>query len=74
MATAPELAAKLLHDRSIRVVDLAGVTFIDAAGLGCLRDGMRRADRPIRVRRAPLCLRRLLTIVGLDHTTLEPPE
>ncbi len=73
MATAPTVAAKLLRDRSIRVVDLGGVTFIDAAGLGGLRDGMRRANRPIHVRRAPPCIRRLLSMVGLDHTTLEPP-
>jgi anti-anti-sigma factor len=73
MATATTLASQLLRDRSIRVVDLAGVTFIDAAGLGGLRDGIRRANRPILVRRASPCIRRLLAIVGLDHITLEPP-
>ena len=73
MATAPTVASQLLHDRSIRVVDLAGVTFIDAAGLGVLRDGIRGTNRPILIRRASPSTLRLLAIVGLDHTTLEPP-
>jgi anti-anti-sigma factor len=74
MATAPAIAEQLLHDRSIRVVDMSSVTFIDAAGLGALRDGMRRANRRILVRRASPCVRRLLTIVGLDQLTLDQPR
>jgi anti-anti-sigma factor len=73
VATAPALASRLLHDRSIRVVDLAGVTFIDAAGLAGLRRGVQQAQRPIMVRRPSPCVERLLRLVGLDDTALQFP-
>jgi anti-anti-sigma factor len=59
------------------VLDLAGLDFLDAAGLGALV----RADRLFRADGARLVLsgvrpvhRRLLQLTGLDRTlTLEPP-
>lgn len=52
------------------VVDLADVTFIDAAGLGVLVGAQRRFARAggrLRVERPQRCLRRLLEITALDR-------
>ena len=63
------LQACLDHGHLDVVVDLAGVTFIDAAGLGVLVGAQRRFDRAggrLRVERPQRCVRRLLEITALD--------
>ena len=52
------------------VVDLARVTFIDAAGLGVLVGAQRRFDRAggrLRVEHPQRCVRRVLEITALDR-------
>ena len=56
------------RDPSIRVIDLRDVTFIDAAGLGLLRDAMARMAPDVMIRNPPPCVERLLALAGLDDT------
>ena len=44
--TAPRLARRLANHRSIRVFDLSGVTFIDAAGLWAIVEATRVRSEP----------------------------
>jgi anti-anti-sigma factor len=60
------------RDPSIRVIDLRGVTFIDAAGLGILRDAQLRWAPGVVIRNPSPCVERLLALVGLGGT-LESP-
>jgi len=72
IATGPALARRLAAQRSVRVVDLSAVTFIDAAGLRWLREGLRRAPRRIVVRGISADVHRLLEIAALDDVDLTP--
>lgn len=74
IATKPELAAYLtstLRDGDQRVsLDLAGVTFIDAGGLGVLvgfRNRIRQQDIELVLVDSAACVLRLLKITGLDQ-------
>ena len=71
MGSAP-LSSTVLRDQSIRVFDRRDVTFIDAAGLGILRDALRRSAQGAVVRHPPPCLTRLLDLVGLDLVPASP--
>jgi anti-anti-sigma factor len=55
------------------VIEVSGLSFIDAAGLGILvfvRNHAGRQDTPLRIAGAPPGMRRLLRITGLDdHLT-----
>jgi len=70
VVTAPALVTRLVTSRSIRVVDLSEVTFIDAAGLGALCDGARRAPQPIVVGAISANVARFLALAGIDHLDL----
>ena len=63
--TASRLARRLANSRSIRVLDLSRVTFIDAAGLRAIVEATR-ADPNLAVRAPSACVRRLCMIAGLD--------
>ena len=65
MVTASRLARRLADSPSIRVLDLSGVTFIDAAGLRAIVEATR-ANPNLAVRAPSTCVRRLCTIAGLD--------
>ena len=64
--TAPRLARRLANHRSIRVLDLSGVTFIDAAGLRAIVEATR-ADPNLAVRAPSACVSRLCMIADLDE-------
>lgn len=73
MATTPDLATfvtKTLRDDDKRVsLDLTGLTFIDAGGLGVLvglRNHAERRGTELLLINCPGCIRRLLRITGLD--------
>jgi anti-anti-sigma factor len=59
------VVAKLVADRSIRVVNLADVTFIDAAGLRALCEGIRRAPQRIIVGARSANVARFLAVAGI---------
>jgi anti-anti-sigma factor len=61
------------RDPSIRVIDLHGVTFINAAGLGVLCDALHRSAPDVVIRNPAPCVKRLLALVGLDGA-LESPR
>ena len=66
--TAPELAERLEADRSIEVVDLAAVTFIDSSGLRALvqaHQARAEAGSTLRLRSPSAAVQRLLEISGL---------
>ncbi len=67
LASAPALRAALA-DRAVVVVDLADVTFIDAAGLGVLLEAHRRRPDGVTLRTPSPCVRRLLALAGHDAT------
>lgn len=51
------------------VLDLSGLSFIDARGIGAIegaRDRMRRQGRQVIVRNPPPAIRRVLELCGLD--------
>lgn len=52
------------------VIDAAGVTFVDSAGMSVLvrlaRDG-EAGDYPVELRNAPWMLKELMTITGVDR-------
>ena len=50
------------------VVDLAAVSFIDAAGLGVLLGAHRRRAGGLALRAPSRCVRRLLALTGHDAT------
>ncbi|MEO3804651.1 STAS domain-containing protein [Nonomuraea sp. B1E8] len=57
------------------VVEVSGLSFIDAAGLGALVSAQNQAmsqDTPLRVTGAPPSMRRLLRITGLDTHLTSP--
>lgn len=60
------------------VLDMAGVSFVDSAGLRVIADTHRRlhdAGGSLVVRRPSAGLRKLLTVTGLaDHVTVEDGE
>jgi anti-anti-sigma factor len=59
-------AEQLARSPSVRVLDLSGVTFIDAAGLRILIEATR-ADPTLVIRASSVCVRRLCAIAGLDE-------
>ena len=66
--TAPELAERLEADRSLEVVDLAAVTFIDSSGLRVLvqaHQARAEAGSTLRLRSPSAAVQRLLEISGL---------
>ncbi len=66
--TAPELAERLETDRSIEVVDLAAVTFIDSSGLRVLvqaHQARAETSSTLRLRSPSAAVQRLLEISGL---------
>ncbi len=65
IVTASRLARRLANSRSIRVLDLSRVTFIDAAGLRVIVEATH-ADPNLAVRAPSACVRRLCMIAGLD--------
>jgi anti-anti-sigma factor len=66
------ITSTVRRDPSIRVIDLRGVTFIDAAGLGVLCDAIRRSAPDVVIRNPSPCVERLLALVGLDGTLASP--
>ena len=72
VSTGPALARRLGAERSVRVVDLSAVTFIDAAGLRWLREGLGRARHRVIIRGISDEIHRLLEIAGLDDIDLTP--
>ncbi|MGP3932839.1 STAS domain-containing protein [Nonomuraea sp. KM88] len=73
--------ARLLREAGARngafslVVEVSGLSFIDAAGLGALVSARNQAmsqDTPLRVTGAPPPMRRLLRITGLDAHLTSP--
>lgn len=72
LATAPAFAAAMeqaLEDVPLVVFDLAGVTFMDSSGLNVLVSAAGRGSTSdgVRIRNAPVTIRRLLSITGLDE-------
>jgi anti-sigma B factor antagonist len=74
MATTPDLSAFLataLRDGDDHVsLDLAGLTFIDAQGLGALvsfRNRTRRQGIHLKLINSSNCVKRLLRLTGLDE-------
>ena len=63
VASAPALRVALA-DCAVTAVDLATVTFIDAAGLGVLLDAHRRRAGGLALRAPSPCVRRLLALAG----------
>ncbi|GAA2889011.1 hypothetical protein GCM10010517_53090 [Streptosporangium fragile] len=75
LATRPELAAYTRHaidvDGGTVIVDLSGVTFIDACGLSsliALKRYAREHDRPLLLAGATPAVLRLLKLTNLDGT------
>ena len=64
LASASRLRAALADER-VEIVDMAGVTFTDVAGLSPLLAVMAVGDRRLRLRRPSRCVRRLLDLVGM---------
>lgn len=71
VATAPRLRAELSMARALRpdrlIVDLGGVTFMDAAGLSALLSPARAGDVRVTLIARPGRVRRLLELVGADR-------
>lgn len=72
LATAPAFGAAMeqaLQDVPMVVLDFAGVTFMDSSGLNVLVSAAGRGSRSdaVLVRNAPVSIRRLLSITGLDE-------
>jgi anti-anti-sigma regulatory factor len=65
VASAPELDAAL-QDRRITVVDLAGVTFVDVAGVRPVLRAAASAERVLTVLRPSACVRRLLDLLNVS--------
>ena len=63
-ATAGQLARRLSAPPAVRVIDLSGVTFIDASGLRVLVDARRAANR-CRLRPPSRQVVRICEITGL---------
>lgn len=80
LAGVPELEARLAACGGDVVLDCAGLTFVDAAGLGVLARTQKACeDRGVKftLLDPPRCLTRLLSITGLDAVLLcsfEAPE
>jgi anti-anti-sigma factor len=66
------ITATVQRDPSIRVIDLRDVTFIDAAGLGILREVVLRSAPDVVIRNPSPCVRRFLALAELDGE-LESP-
>jgi anti-anti-sigma regulatory factor len=64
VASAPDLDAAL-EDRRITVVDLAGVTFVDVAGVRPVLRAAASEDRVLTVLRPSACVRRLLDLLDV---------
>jgi len=58
----------VLEDAGKAVLDFAGVTFMDSSGLNVLVSAAGRGFRSdaVLIRNAPVSIRRLLSITGLD--------
>ena len=72
LATAPAFGAAMeqeFQDVALVVLDLAGVTFMDSSGLNVLVSAAGRGSRSdgVRIRNAPVSIRRLLSVTGLDE-------
>lgn len=74
MATKPHLIAfveKMLKDGDTSVsLDLAGLTFIDAVGIGALiglRNHISGQGADLLLIKSPNCVKRLLRLTGLDE-------
>jgi len=69
VATAPVLASALAAESGRLVLDLSGLTFCDAAGIGVMlrsRTRLRTAGGDLVLLAPPPLLRRLLTLLRLD--------
>ena len=72
LSTAPAFGAAMqqaLLDAPMVVLDLGGVTFMDSSGLNVLVSAARPGSRSdaVLIRNAPVTIRRLLSITGLDE-------
>lgn len=70
LVTAPLLAATLDQANSEIVVDLAGLAFLDARGLGALAGASSQAERHgdhLTVVNANSLMQRMFEVTGLDH-------
>jgi anti-anti-sigma factor len=73
LATAPELEAALLgvDDRTVDL-DLSGVTFCDACGLGVLDRARQRLGDRLRVRGSSAHVRKVARVVEMEWLAVEP--
>jgi len=69
-ATAEDISRAIAFDEADLVVDLSGVTFLDASTINVLvkvREYLRIRDRSLEVRAPSACAARLLDLCSLSH-------